>query len=982
MGAIFAELLKLLAFDLLFVGLLLVLLVPLAAYKKAAYAVLKRNFIGYFSNPTGYVFLCLFVLLTSTAAFWPHEFFVANLANLDQLNYWLPLIMLVFVPAITMSIWAEEKRQGTDELLLTLPAGDFDIVIGKYLAAASIFTVSLLLSQLANYTMLVWLTLDPDTHTVDLDTGLFFATYFGYWLIGLAMLSVGMVASFLTNNLTVSFILGMLFNSVLVGTQFADMVVPSSALAQRISRWSYASQFDDFGRGVISLSSTAFFALIIALGIYLSMVLIGKRHWSGGRDGQSMWWHYLLRAMSLVVVIVGVNLLLERWDIIRHDVTQGQVSSLSPDTRRLLSQLAATDTRPIRIHAYISSNVPDEYVKTRYNLISMLKELRRQAGSRIRVDLHDNLEPFSETAAQAEERFGIRRQAVRTQSRGAFKEEEFIIGAAFSCGRENVVVPFFGNGVPVEYELIRSISTVGRGERKRLGVVQTDAQLSGGFSFVGMQPRQIPKQLILEELEKQYKVEEVDATSPIEAGKYDVLLVVQPSSLGPQQLNNVVEAVKAGQPAAIFEDPLPYVMNQVVGTADPKPPMGGGMFGGGQPQPKGDIRALWKVLGIQVTGDGAGDIPGDVPATIVWQDFNPYPKFQIRGIGPELVFVRNDAPGALNAFNPSELVCAGFEELLLPYPTGISQALGSKLSFTELIATSSTQSGTIKASDWQLAANDPYLLQEKRGRPAKGKFTLAAWIRSEDAAKGAASTEKKDADKKDDAKNDNSKGDKAAAKPKGINVIYVGDIDLLHSEFVQLRNQPNSEINFRFDNVPFVLNVIDAVAGDERFLEIRTRKPRHSTLKTVEARAAKAREAEDAAVRAASAKYEELKKKAEAAQKEAEDKFAEIQRKIQEDSAQGDFDRAAALSQLQAWATKVEAAKRQAEVELERIRRDRDKELAAVERARDQDIQKIQNEFKVWATVIPPIPPLLVGLIVWIRRRLREREGVSRSRMK
>ena len=142
--------------------------------------------------------------------------------------------MLFFIPAITMSIWADEKRQGTDELLLTLPADDFDIVIGKYLSAASIYTVSLVFSQISTFLVLLFLSKGQ------VDTGLFFANYFGYWFIGLAMLAIGMIASFLTHNLTVGFILGALFNAPLAFASMADVIVRSEAMARFVSSFQHS----------------------------------------------------------------------------------------------------------------------------------------------------------------------------------------------------------------------------------------------------------------------------------------------------------------------------------------------------------------------------------------------------------------------------------------------------------------------------------------------------------------------------------------------------------------------------------------------------------------------------------------------------------------------------------------------------------------------------------------------------------------------
>ncbi|HND51077.1 MAG TPA: Gldg family protein [Pirellulaceae bacterium] len=956
----------LLLYDIVFLAIVAAALIPLSSKCRAAFAVLKRNFFGYFINPTGYAFLCVFVLLTSSAAFSFDEFFNSNLANLDQLNKHVTLIMLVFIPAITMSIWAEERRQGTDELLLTLPAGDFDIVIGKYLASAAIFTVSLLFSQLSHFAVLVALTQG------DLDTGLLCSTYLGYWFIGLVMLSFGMVASFLTSNLTVGFILGGLFNAPLVIAAYADVLF-SANTARGIRQWSLSEQFDSYGRGMISFSSTIYFVMLTVLGVYLSMILIGRRHWSGGRDGNSLLGHFMLRAVSMVVIAMGLNVLFNNHDF-RLDATKNQVNKLSADTRKIIAELPNKHT--VYIDAFIGAEIPDDYVKTRVELLSMLKEFQSQSGGKVQVRIQQGVEPTSDTAVQAERRFGIRPQTVRTQSRGVFKDVPVILGAAVTCGLEKVVVPFFDYGIPVEYELVRSISTAATGQRKKVGIVRSDAQLMGGFSFAGGQPQNIPKAAIIEELEKQYDLEEVDPSQKIEPGKHDVLVVVQPSSLGPAELDNLVDVVKRGQPTAIFEDPLPVIdeMRFVPGTGQPKRqnPMASMFGGGGPPPPKGDITKLWKALGIECEGEPGqpsfGGPPAGFDAHIVWQRFNPYPKVQVAGFTNEFVFIRNEQPGADQPFNVKDQVSSGIEELLFPMPGAIRPIKDSNVEFTPLVQTG-TASGTITFQKWQQAQESPAALQLAEGASRKAHYSLAARL------KGV-----------DDKKSDDKKGgdDKSSDwQDKPVNAIYVADIDLMASAFVRIRAQPDQVFKWRFENVTFALNVIDSLSGDDDYVGIRKRKTKYSTLRVIEAQAEVARAKESVERQKFEEEHTKALDTAEKEKKDAIQKFEDAKKAIDERRAKGEAvdpkEEEAKILQFVVW---TNLANQRFENKKDQLKRERDERLKETGRKLEQQIDQIQDEFKAWAVSLPLIPPLLVGLAVWVVRRTREREGISKARLK
>ena len=886
-------------------------------------AVAKRDLLLYFSNPTGYVFITLFIFLSAGAAFWQDRFFLQNLANLDQLNGVFPFLLLFFIPALTMSVWAEEKKLGTDELLLTLPATDLEIVLGKYAAVLGIYTAALVLSL--SYVLVLFYLGSPDL-------GLMLSNYVGYWFMGAALIAVGMLASLLTRNATIGFVLGAVFCASLIVTS-SVVGTFSPGLERLLLAVVVGTHFEDFARGIISASAVVYFTAVGAYFLYLNVLVLSRRHWPTKADGYPMWLHHTVRAIAIVIALVSVSAVIARASL-RVDVTAERLHSLSDATRTLIGELP--EDRPVFIQAFISPDVPEPFVQARSNLLSVLQEVDALAGPRVEVLIHDT-EPFSDAARDARETFGIGPRPFRDVSSTRADVTPVFMGLAFTCGAEEQVIPFFDRGLPTEYEVVRSIRVVAGAERKRIGVVRTMMNLVGGVDYA--QNRFDPAWPVVSELRKQYEVYPIDPEAPIEV-EVDALLVPLPSSMQTDEMANVADVIRNGTPAMILVDPMPAVNPQLsptewVGDGNPfaNPP------GSARPGPRGNVRQFMADLGVSWE-----------PTRILWDSYNPHP--QLAHMPDDVVFLGRGNQNE-RTFNADDPVTGELQELVFLWPGYLHAVEDEEVEFQPLLR-SGRMSGT--NGYFSIVRGTPFGPQINPEPPREqdeDDYVIAARIRSTSVPDDA-----------DDDAAETPPAETAVAGTAGgsVDMIVVADLDFVGEQFFAIREQAMSDLNF--DNVTFFLNAMDELVGDDSFINLRSRRARHRTLERVEAQTAQFTEQR-------TQEEQQAEKEAENAIEEAQ---ARLDERVEELRRRTDID----AQTMQIMVRNLEQVEnRRLEVLSTNIEAEKETKIQASRENMESQIRQIQTSIQTFAILLPPIPVFFVGVAILLRRRRREREGAA-----
>ncbi len=236
-------------------------------------AILRRELAGYFTSPLAYVFITIFLMLSGALTFYMGGFFQRGQADLQAFFLFHPWLYLFLIPAVAMRLWAEERKTGTIEFLMTLPVSTAQAVAGKFLAAWAFAGIALLL------TFPIWITVNVLGAP---DNGVILATYLGSWLMAGGYLAIGACLSAVTRNQVIAFVLAaavcFVFN--LAGIELVQNFLRAwtpTFFADAVGSFSFLSNYQAISQGVIDLRNLLFFGSLIGIALLINTLVVDLR---------------------------------------------------------------------------------------------------------------------------------------------------------------------------------------------------------------------------------------------------------------------------------------------------------------------------------------------------------------------------------------------------------------------------------------------------------------------------------------------------------------------------------------------------------------------------------------------------------------------------------------------------------------------------------------------------------------------------------
>jgi ABC-2 type transport system permease protein len=240
---------------------------------KPVYFILRRELESYFATPIAYVVLVIFLIMANLFAFWLGGLYERGQADLAPFFNFMPWLYLFLIPAISMRLWAEERRNGSIELLLTLPVTLWQAVLGKFFAAWVFVGLALVL------TFPLWITIN---YLGNPDNGAILAAYFGCFFIAGGFLAVGSFTSALSKNQLIAFLIAILICFLLLIAGFPMVTDWVSAwlpqwLLDGVVSLSFLTHFENITRGVLDLRDVLYYALVTVFFLLASTVVLEAR---------------------------------------------------------------------------------------------------------------------------------------------------------------------------------------------------------------------------------------------------------------------------------------------------------------------------------------------------------------------------------------------------------------------------------------------------------------------------------------------------------------------------------------------------------------------------------------------------------------------------------------------------------------------------------------------------------------------------------